>query len=79
MSRRGRDLGVLWHLLAGVVLGGLAALVTPFWLAPIALALFGVLREMLQHDISLTLHQWVEGLAWPTGGLVGGILVAVLR
>lgn len=38
----------------------------------VGLAIVGISREIIQHDWSLTLHQWIEALAWP----VGGILVA---
>jgi len=50
-----RDLGALWHGLAGGVVG--------------ALAVVGYGREALQHGWSLSLHQWIEGAAWPAGGL----------
>lgn len=51
-----RDLGWAWHGLAGGVVG--------------ALGVFGFAREVLQHDWTLSLHQWIEALAWPAGGLV---------
>lgn len=37
----------------------------------ICLFLGGYLREVQQHDWSLSLHQWIEALAWGIGGLIG--------
>ena len=64
-----KDPGWLLHL----VVGGMIML----------LALLGVGREVLQHDWSLSLHQWIEGLSWPAGGIfvafVGWPLLKRLR
>lgn len=57
-----------WRIHAAA--GGLLAL----------LAVVGFGREVLQHDWSLSPHQFWEGAAWPLGGLVvlvGGL--GVLR
>lgn len=52
----------LLHLGGGAIIG--------------VLAVVGYGREVLQHDWSLSPHQWLEAAAWPLGGLV--VLVAAL-
>ena len=58
MSRR-RDLGALWHALAGAALT--------------ALVVFGGwLREKIQHpDGELSRHQRLEAAAWGIGAVLG--------
>jgi len=64
-----KDPGAALHFGAGAVIG--------------LLAVFGIGREALQHDFHLSLHQWIEALAWPAGGfvavLVGVPLVHLIR
>ena len=57
-----KDRGYLLHAGAGLVVG--------------ALAVLGIGREVLQHDWTLSPHQWLEALAWPAGGLAA-ILVGL--
>lgn len=59
-----RDLGPAFHVIAGIVVGGLA--------------IFGVAREMLQHDASLTLWQWGEALSFPAGGMLALVLGSLI-
>jgi hypothetical protein len=51
-----KDRGWMLHLGAGAIVG--------------LLAVVGFGREVLQHDWSLTGHQFWEGAAWPLGGIV---------
>ena len=71
-----RDLGTLWHALAGLAIGALGALFG--WITAacvmVALAAGGWGREVVQHDLKLTGHQWFEAMAWPIGGAVGAAL-----
>lgn len=67
----GRDLGWLLHALGGLAIAAVAVLPVPWWLTLPGLALFGWIREVLQHDLSLTPHQWLEALAWAAGGALG--------
>ena len=71
-----RDLGALWHALASLAIGALAAGFG--WIAAagvmVALAAGGYAREVIQHDHTLTGHQWLEAMAWPIGGAVGAAL-----
>lgn len=45
--------------------------------------LFGYIREVIQHDWNLTLHQWLEALAWPAGwfliSLLGLLIIALIK
>ena len=72
-----RDLGWLWHTLAGAALAAVAVLPVPWWLVLPALLAAGFAREVVQHDWWLSLHQWVEAVAWPLGGMLGVALVEV--
>jgi len=61
-----RDLGPVWHGIAGITVG--------------ALAVLGFTREVLQHDWSLTPWQILEAISWPLGGLVAiGIGLVVIK
>ena len=67
--------GTPLHALGGGIITATALLVGIPWFVPIlVLILGGWIREVLQHDLTLTLHQWIEALAWP----VGGVLVVVV-
>jgi hypothetical protein len=66
-----RDLGWLWHALAGLALGAAAAALGTLWGVGLLLLAFGYLREQAQHGWLLTPHQWLEAIAWAAGGLVG--------
>lgn len=69
-----RDLGPLWHALAGLVVAGAATLAggpVPGAIAIGACLMVGVAREWWQHDLTLSAWQWGEALAWPGGALVG--------
>ena len=72
------------HALVGIVTGGVASFFLPGTLdlrvsvgMGVGLAAFGLARELYQHwddRPRLTLHRWIEGLAWGVGGAVGAIL-----
>ena len=65
-------MGVLWHALAGLGVGVvMTALAMPGWALVLSLGVFGWAREAWQHDLTLTVHQWVEAVGWPVGGAVG--------
>ena len=78
------DWDYVWHFLGGLVIEAppLAAVIllnaSILWIPVgiIGLAFFGIAREMYQHDIDLTAHQWLEAMLWPVGGLVA--LAAIL-
>jgi hypothetical protein len=73
-------LNPLLHALGGAVATGLilvgfhwsglehAALLAALLSMPV-LAVFGWLRETMQHDLRLSAWQWLEALAWPLGSL----------
>jgi hypothetical protein len=68
-----KDLGALWHALAGAAVTAVATL---FVGAIAALLIFGFavlgwVREVWQHDLRLTRHQWAEAVSWPAGAALG--------
>ena len=70
--------GSILHALGGLVIGGAAvALGIPGLLSVVTLALFGWTREVVQHDLSLSLHQWVEAASWPAGAALAWVMVAI--
>ncbi|MGH7893870.1 MAG: hypothetical protein ACREQL_04330 [Candidatus Binatia bacterium] len=77
-------MGALLHALAGFAVAAALALCLPGWLdwrlslaAVVVLSGYGVWRELSQHRDDrprLTLHRWIEGLAWGAGAALGGLL-----
>lgn len=62
-------MGAILHALVGALIMASAVFGGAFGLLG-AIVLYGIGREMTQHDFSLTLHQWVEALAWGAGAAV---------
>lgn len=61
MARRGKDLGALWHLLAGMCIAA-------------AVSFGGWVREKHQHHWKpLSRHQKLEAAAWGAGAAVAGV------
>jgi len=71
-----RDYGPIFHGLGGAAIAVCATLVgIPGWLILVSITLGGWLREVAQHDLRLTIRQWIEALSW----LAGSSLVLVLQ
>ena len=60
-----KDRGKLWHFLAAFTIA-------------LVVAVGGYLREVWQHDWTLTAHQIVEAISWPAGSLAGTLAGVVL-
>ena len=73
--------GALIHaLVAGATTTVVALLSDPVWAAILVpvFAFGGWLREVAQHDLWLSLHQWIEAIAWPLGSALAWLLVVWL-
>lgn len=65
----------LLHAAGGAAITALGLWVgLPGALLLVVTTIFGVAREISQHDIRLTLHQWAEGLAWGLGSALMWVL-----
>jgi hypothetical protein len=68
--------GTVLHALGGAVITGAAVLIgIPGWLPVLLVGVAGWLREVWQHDLRLTLHQWIEALAWGVGSALSWAVV----
>lgn len=74
-----KDLGWLWHALGGAAITAAGVIIgIPGWVLFLSLAFFGWAREVIQHDLTLTRHQWTEALAWPFGSYGMLVILTVL-
>lgn len=72
--------GAPLHALGGGLITSAAILIGIPGYIPLALvALGGWLREVLQHDLDLTRHQWIEALSWASGAAGAWLALEVLR
>lgn len=71
--------GSVLHAIGGAAITAAGLLVgVPGMICLITISWCGWLREVIQHDLKLTLHQWIEALAWGVGSAAVWILVEVL-
>lgn len=67
--------GTVLHTLAGAAIAGFGLFVgLPDWVMVPVVAAGGWLREVLQHDLKLTAHQWLEAAGWLLGALGAAIV-----
>ena len=68
--------GVPLHALGGAAITTAGVLVgVPGWLCLVTVSLGGWLREVVQHDLRLSLHQWLEAGAWAVGSAISWAVV----
>lgn len=66
-----KDLGPLWHLLGGAAITAAVVVIgVPWFIALLGVSLAGWAREVWQHDLRLTLWQWIEAVSWGIGSAV---------
>ncbi len=71
--------GVPLHALAGAAItAGAVYIGIPGWLPLVVVGVAGWAREVWQHDLRLTLHQWLEALAWSLGSAISWAAVTWL-